>query len=24
MANVFKEGEKSTNHVISLTWSDIW
>ena len=24
MANVFKEGEKSTNHVISVTWSDIW
>ena len=24
IANVFKEGEKSTNHVISLTWSDIW
>ena len=24
MANVFKEGAKSTNHVISLTWSDIW
>ena len=24
MANVFKEGEKSTNHVISITWSDIW
>lgn len=24
MANVFMEGEKSTNHVISVTWSDIW
>ena len=24
MANVFKEGQKSTNHVISVTWSDIW
>ena len=24
MANVFKEGEKSTNHMISVTWSDIW
>ena len=24
MANVFKETEKSTNHVISVTWSDIW
>ena len=24
MANVFKEGEKSANHVISVTWSDIW
>ena len=24
LANVFKEGEKSTNHVISVTWSDIW
>ena len=24
MANVFKKGEKSTNHVISVTWSDIW
>lgn len=24
MANVFKEGEKSSNHVISVTWSDIW
>ena len=24
MANVFKEGAKSTNHVISVTWSDIW
>ena len=24
MANVFKEGEKSTNHVVSVTWSDIW
>ena len=24
MANVFKEGERSTNHVISVTWSDIW
>jgi hypothetical protein len=24
IANVFKTGEKSTNHVISLTWSDIW
>ena len=24
MANVFKESEKSTNHVISVTWSDIW
>ena len=24
MANVFKEGEQSTNHVISVTWSDIW
>ena len=24
MGNVFKEGEKSTNHVISVTWSDIW
>ena len=24
MANVFKESAKSTNHVISVTWSDIW
>ncbi len=24
MANVFKEGGKSTNHVISVTWSDVW
>ena len=24
MANVFKEGERSTNHVISVTWSDVW
>ena len=24
MANVFKQGEKSTNHVISVTWSDVW
>lgn len=24
MGNVFKEGEKSNNHVISVTWSDIW
>lgn len=24
MGNVFKEGERSTNHVISVTWSDIW
>ena len=24
MAKVFKEGQKSTNHVISVTWSDIW
>ena len=24
MANVFKGIEKSTNHVISVTWSDIW
>ena len=24
LANVFKENEKSTNHVISVTWSDIW
>ena len=24
LANVFKENEKSTNHVISITWSDIW
>ena len=24
IANVFKEGAKSTNHVISVTWSDIW
>lgn len=24
MANVFKEGVKSTNHVISVTWSDVW
>ena len=24
MANFFKEGEKSTNHVISVTWSDVW
>ena len=24
IANVFKEGEKSSNHVISVTWSDIW
>ena len=23
-SNVFKEMEKSTNHVISVTWSDIW
>ena len=24
MANVFKEVEKSTTHVISVTWSDVW
>ncbi len=24
MANVFKEGDKSANHVISVIWSDIW
>ena len=24
MANVFKDSEKSTNHVISVTWSDVW
>ena len=24
LANVFKEGERSTNHVISVTWSDVW
>lgn len=24
LSNVFQEGEKSTNHVISVTWSDIW
>lgn len=24
LSNVFTEGEKSTNHVISVTWSDIW
>ena len=24
LANVFKEGEKSANHVISVTWSDVW
>ena len=24
MGNVFKESERSTNHVISVTWSDIW
>lgn len=24
MANVFKEEGKSTNHVFSITWSDIW
>ena len=24
MGNVFKDGAKSTNHVISVTWSDIW
>lgn len=24
LSNVFKEGEKSTNHVITVTWSDIW
>ena len=24
MGNVFKEGERSSNHVISVTWSDIW
>lgn len=24
LSNVFKTGEKSTNHVISVTWSDIW
>lgn len=24
IANVFKEGAKSANHVISVTWSDIW
>lgn len=24
IANVFKEGAKSSNHVISVTWSDIW
>lgn len=24
ISNVFKDKEKSTNHVISVTWSDIW
>ena len=24
LSNVFREGEKSSNHVISVTWSDIW
>lgn len=24
LSNVFKESERSTNHVISVTWSDIW
>lgn len=24
LANVFKEGERSTNHLITVTWSDIW
>lgn len=24
LTNVFKTGEKSSNHVISVTWSDIW
>lgn len=24
LSNVFKTGEKSTNHVISVTWSDVW
>ena len=24
LSNVFKEGKISTNHVISVTWSDIW
>ena len=24
LANVLKKNEKSTNHVISVTWSDIW
>lgn len=24
LSNVFTEGEKSANHVISVTWSDIW
>ncbi len=24
LSNVFTTGEKSTNHVISVTWSDIW
>lgn len=24
LSNVFVEGEKSSNHVISVTWSDIW
>lgn len=24
LSNVFKEGDKSVNHVISVTWSDVW
>ena len=24
LSNVFKDGQKSTNHVISVTWSDVW
>jgi len=24
LSNVFAEGDKSTNHVISVTWSDVW
>ena len=24
LSNVFKEGDRSANHVISITWSDIW